>query len=118
MTLVRIPGSSRRASRSAAIDAWSSPQYPTGKHEAREQVGIGRARLRPFQEPCHRLRRSSQRLDLEMGVEVVRQAEVGVQLERPPKRCFRLAEIIADILDTWYLAITRKTRPNLAHAGA
>src|SRR4029450_4082606 len=59
-----------------------------------EELGVGRLRSHAAKQSGDRLLGASKRFDLEVRVEVVSDAEIGVDLERPPKRLVGFAEML------------------------
>ena len=76
----------RRARRSAASEASSSPQNRQATTRPAKRCGSAAPVPDPLEQAQHRLGRPALLLDLEIGVEVVREREVGVDLQRAAER--------------------------------
>ena len=73
------------------------PAEPARQDEPCVQIGVGGPGLRPLEEPHHRLRRARQLLDLEVGVEIVGDGEVRVDLERLAECLLGEAAVLIDV---------------------
>ena len=116
-TLVRIVGSRRRAWRSAASEASSRPQKRHAMTSPAKSSGSAACARVAAEQSRHGLLGAAKRFDLEVRVEIVRDAEIGIDLERPPECLVGLAKMLVRS-SAPYFARTRWTRPSFAHAGA